>query len=589
MSTVDATAAPAVSAAVTSGPAGHPSANLRLLLLTLLLAVVGFLVLYPVLSLLVTSFQVNALGQASVYGTDNWTRIFSGGHLSQALLSTLSLSVMRQFIGVIVGVVIAWLIARTNLPGRGVLEIGFWVALFMPVLPVTLSWVLLAAGRSGLLNQLAAQLLPFGKRPLFNAYSWWGIIWVHLMTTSIAVKVFLLVPAFRSLDSSLEEAARTSGASLLGTMRRVVVPIMAPTILIVVLISFVRSMQAFEVELILGAPKHISVYSTIIFSAMTREPPDQGLASALSIVFLLSIIPFVMLQQWYSNRHRYASISGKFRNRILDLGRYRWPIFALIVVLLLLMTVVPFVFLLLATFMKMFGVFKMANPWTLDNWSAALTQGDVQRSLFNTLKLAASAAIAGMVAFTIIAQATLKGNFHGGRILDFFTWLPTLIPGLVLSLGFLQMFTAVPFFHPLYGSLAVLVLAVVIATMTIGTQVLRGALVQIGHELEEAAWAAGGSRFYAFRRIVLPLIAPSVAVVGLEIFATANSAVGIIVLLGTGATQPLATLQLTLLDSGRFEQAAVIGVIIMVLTVTSAILARYIAHRAGLGRHATTS
>ena len=113
---------------------------------------------------------------------------------------------------------------------------------------------------------------------------------------------------------------------------------------------------------------------------------------------------------------------------------------------------------------------------------------------------------------------------------------------------------------------------------------IRGSLLQLGHELEEAGWAAGGSRFYTFRRVVLPLIAPSVAVIGLEIFATANSAVGIVALLGTGSTQPLSILQLVLLDSGKFESAAVVGIVIMVLTVSSALLARTLAARAGLGR-----
>ena len=564
------------------------SPQVRLLLLTLLLAVVGFLVIYPVLSLLITSFEVSEFGQAAVHGTSNWERVFSQDNLSKALWNTVSLAFMRQLIGVVLGVCIAWMIARTNLPGRTILEVGFWIALFMPALPVTLSWVLLLAGRNAMLNQLIMQL-PFVERPFFNIYSWWGIVWVHLMTSSIAVKVFLLVPAFRSLDSSLEEAARTAGASLARVFWRIVVPIMAPGILVVVLLSFIRSMQAFEIELILGAPKGISVFSTIIFSAMTREPPMQGLASALSIVFILSIIPFVILQQWYSHRHSYASISGKFSNRVQDLGRWRWPLFCAIALLLILMTVVPFGFLTMATFMKMFGVFKMAMPWTFDNWTSAMTHGAIERSFFNTLKLASTAALSGMIAYTVIAYVIVKAKFYGARVLDFFTWLPTLVPGLVLSLGFLQMFTGVGFFRPLYGTLAVLVIAILIGTMTIGTQMIRVALVQIGRELEEAAWAAGGTRFYTFRRVVMPLIAPSIAVIGLEIFATANAAVGIIALLGTGSTQPLSILQLTLLDSGRFEQAAVIGVLIMTMTITSAILARYIGHRVGLGHQQATA
>ncbi|MDF2115184.1 iron ABC transporter permease [Roseiarcaceae bacterium H3SJ34-1] len=555
---------------------------------SLLLLVVAFLVLSPLFMLLMNSFETNRLGQAVQIGTDNWWRVFTGARLGEALVNTLSLSFARQSLGMAIGVGIAWLIARTNLPYRNLLEIGFWVALFMPALPVTLSWVLLAAGRSGLLNQLVMQL-PFVDKPVFEVYSWWGIVWVHLMTSSIAIKVFLLAPAFRSLDSSLEEAARASGASLFGTLTRIVIPILAPVLLVVFLISMVRSMQAFEVELILGAPKQISVYSTVIFGAMTREPPAQGLASALSIVFIVSIIPLVIAQQWFVGRHSYASISGKFHNRTLDLGKWRWPAFAAISGLLALMTIVPFVLLVISTFMNMFGVFGMDNPWTLDNWDRALFGGEISQALSNTLQLSIGAALVGMVVFSVIAYITAKRDFAGRHVLDFSTWLPTLIPGLVLSLGLLQVFTFFPFLRPLYGSMAVLIIAVLMGTMTIGTQIVKSAIGQVGRELEEAAWVSGGSKFYTFSRIILPLIAPSVAVVGLEIFATANAAVGLIVMLGTGATQPLSVLQLTLLDSGRFEQASVIGVIITTLTVSAAILARTIGQRAGLGRQAATT
>ncbi len=547
---------------------------------SVLLLVIALTVLAPIFYLFVNSFDTSKLGQQSIFGYSNWLRIFSFEKFNEALFNTITLSITRQTIGMSIGVIIAWLIARTNLPYKNILEVGFWVALFMPALPVTLSWIMLATGRSGLLNQLA-MMLPFVDRPIFNVYSWWGIVWVHIITTSIAIKVFLLVPAFRALNSALEEAARIAGASLLATVWKIVIPILAPTLLVVLLVSIVRSMQAFEVELILGSPKGISVYSTIIYGAMTREPPEQGLASALSLVFILSIIPFVILQQTYVNRYAYASISGKFQSRIVDLGGWKWPIFTLITVLLLFMTVVPFTLLTIGTFMNMFGNFKMDHVWTLDNWERALSDSQISSALFNTLTLSSVSAICGMIAFTLVAYVTVKRKFKARRWLDFFSWIPALIPGLVLSLGLLQIFTSVPFLRPLYGTTAILVAAILLGTITIGTQVLRGAFLQIGQELEEAAEICGASQFYTFRRILLPLISPTVIVVGLEIFATANAAIGVLVLLSVGATQPLSLLQLALLDSGRFEPAAVIGVIIMTLTLTSAILARVIGRRSG--------
>lgn len=546
----------------------------------IVLLFVALAVLVPLFYLLINSFDTSKLGQESVFGFSNWMRVFSFEKFNEALINTITLSMTRQAIGMTVGVIIAWLIARTNLPYKNVLEVGFWIALFMPALPVTLSWIMLATGKSGLLNQLA-MMLPFIEKPIFNVYSWWGIVWVHIITTSIAIKVFLLVPAFRALNSALEEAARVAGANLLMTIVKIVIPILAPTLLVVLLVSIVRSMQAFEVELILGAPKNISVYATIIYGAMTREPPEQGLASALSLVFILSIVPFVLLQQAYVNRYAYASISGKFQSRLVDLGVWKWPAFVMISILLMFMTIVPFVLLTIGTFMNMFGVFNMDRPWTLDNWERALFDSEISTALINTLTLSSVSAICGMASFTLIAYVTVKRQFRGRRWLDFFSWIPTLIPGLVLSLGLLQVFTSLPVLRPLYGSMAILVVAILLGTMTIGTQILRGAFLQVGQELEEAAEICGASRFYTFRRVLMPLITPTIIVVGLEIFATANAAIGVLVLLSVGATQPLSLLQLTLLDSGRFEQASVIGVIIMTLTLASAILARIIGKRSG--------
>lgn len=553
---------------------------------TLVLALVAFLVLYPAFRLLVGSFEVNAFSVDHGTGLDNWEAVFSRPRLMTAIENTITLSFTRQLIALVFGVIIAWLIARTNLPYSGWLEIGFWVALFMPALPVTLAWVLLAGEGIGILNN-AAKLLFSIDYDVFKIYSWWGIVWVHVMTASLAIKVFLLVPAFRNMDAAFEDAARTCGASVWKTLLHVVVPIMLPTIIVVTVLGLIRSLQAFEVELILGAPAKIDVYSTAIYRAVNGQPPQHGIASVLSIIFLGAVVPLVALQQWYGQRHAVASVSGKFSHRVQDLGRLRWPLFSVIVLLLSMMTVLPFALLVMGSFMKLFGIFDLPEPWTTSHWVEAFTRGDVQRAFWNSMKLGIAASLTGMLSFSLIAYITVKTRFRGRKILDFLTWLPAVIPGLVLSLGILQMFASLPIFRPLYGTLMVLVLAVVIGTMALGTQIIKAALMNLGMELEEASWASGASRFYTFRRVVLPLIAPAVAVIGLEVFATGISVVGLVALLGTGATQPLSMLQLIYLDGGFFEPGAIVGLLITVITVSAALLARYIGLRAGLGRAGT--
>ena len=257
--------------------------GLRSLFYTLVLASVAFLVLYPAFTLLVTSFEINAFTQNPGVGLDNWREIFSKPRLMNAISNTISLAVVRQFIGLFAGVVIAWLIARTNLPFSGWLEVGFWIALFMPALPITLAWVLLAAENIGLLNMFVSHYFGWPS-DTFNVYSWWGIIWVHLMTATLAIKIFLLVPAFRAMDAALEDAARASGAPIFKTLLHIVVPIMMPTIIVVTLLGLIRSMQAFEIELILGSPVRIEVYTTAIYKAINAQPPGHGVSPETTYV-----------------------------------------------------------------------------------------------------------------------------------------------------------------------------------------------------------------------------------------------------------------------------------------------------------------
>src|SRR6266540_6609752 len=119
----------------------------------------------------------------------------------------------------------------------------FWISFFLPPLPVALGWILLLDGKFGLLNQWL-QSLSIVSGPIFNIYSYWGIVWVH-STTSLGVKVLLLAPAFRNLDAALEETSRSCGASTLGTLVRIVVPIMAPAILVSTILGLIRSLEAF--------------------------------------------------------------------------------------------------------------------------------------------------------------------------------------------------------------------------------------------------------------------------------------------------------------------------------------------------------
>jgi iron(III) transport system permease protein len=557
--------------------------HLSALLFSVALAVVAFIVLYPIWLLLLNSFQVGVFGQATTWGLANWQAALTQPVMRRALVNTLTLTATRQSLALVFGVVLAWMIARTNLPGRNWLELGFWIALFLPTLPLLLGWILLLDGNNGLFNQLLLRV-PFVKIPPFEIYSWWGIVLVHLLGAGLPAKVFLLTPAFRNMDAALEEASQTCGVSLRGTLFRVVIPIMAPAILVATVLGTIRSLQAFEIELILGAPAKINVVSTLIYRLVYQEPPQYGSATALAMVMVLVLVPFIALQQWLTGRRSHATISGKYSARLLDLGRLRWLLFGLVLALVLAITVLPASLLIMGTFMKIFGFFNLPNPWTIANWTKVLTDPRLAIDFVNTLEIGVGASLLSMVAFSFIAYASVRTKFRGRGLLDFLTWLPSTIPGIVISLGFLWLFLGTSIFRPLYGTILVLVLVAALGSMTVGVQIIKTNMIQLGAELEEASWATGGSWFYTFRRVVLPLVAPSIAVIGLQVFASAVSAVSIVALLGAPTNQPLSLLELNYLTSGDFQPATVVGVLILILTTAAAVAARVVGLRVGLGR-----
>ncbi|WP_103104231.1 ABC transporter permease [Brevibacillus reuszeri] len=551
---------------------------------TLVLIVVGFLVFYPMILLFINSFQVGQMGQETTWGLENWRIALSAPDLLAALSNTINLTLVRQIISLVIGVLLAWLIARTDMPGRNWMEFGFWIVFLMPTLPMTQAWILLMDPDRGVLNQLFASIPLLGWIK-FDIFSWWGIIWVHLMTGTIAVKVMLLTPAFRNMDSSLEEASRVHGASNFTTLVRIVAPVMAPAILVVTVLGIIRSLEAFEVELILGAPTNLEVFSTKIYRLIIQNDPQYGAATALGSVVLLIMLPLILFQQWVTQKGNHATVSGKFKSQPYALGFWRWPAFVIVLILVLTMSVVPLIFLLIGTFMKLYGFFNIAEVWTLDHWRIVMERPDLIQSLSNTLIICFATAILSMLLFSIVAYVIVRTQYRPRGILDFTVWLPSTLPGIVVGLGMLWLFLGFPLFKPLYGTIFVLIISTVLVSITTGTQVLKTNLTQLGSELEEASWVHGASWWYTYRRIVLPLIAPAMVVVGVFGFAIAARATSHVVLLATSDTRPISVLQLSYMSDGSYEAASVIGVIILFLTVGVALVARLFGVKVGLGRN----
>jgi len=549
--------------------------------MTILLLVVGFLVLTPLALMILNSFQIARPGQPIVWGLEGWVKAFSTPGIIKAITNTFTLAITRQVIALFIGAFFAWLIARTDLPMKGLLEFFFWLSFFLPALPETMGWILLLDPKYGLLNQ---GLIGLGlvSQPLFNIYSFWGIVWAHMGGT-VSIKVMLLAPAFRNLDAALDESSRISGASGWHTFFHILIPVMMPAILVTTILGIIRALEAFEIELLLGTPIGLQVYSTKIHELVTWEPPQFAPAMALSTVFLGLLLVMVAFQRRYIANRVYATITGRgFSIRRTHLGRWRYPAFALALSFALVITVLPTILLVTGTFMKLFGFFNIAEPWTLDNWRATLNDPVLLRSLWNTLAIGLGSGIIGVLFYSSIAYVIVKTRYRGRWLLDFLSWLPWSIPGILLGVALLWTFLQTKIFLPIYGTIYLLMVAMVIKSMPFGTQMIKSVLMQLGNDLEEASKVCGGTWVDTFRRVIFPLTMPALITVALVGFISAARDISTVVLLGSGKSRTLSLLMLDFAAGAEFEKATVVAVVIVGLVVGAALFARALGGQVGV-------
>ncbi|MDH3442496.1 MAG: iron ABC transporter permease [Deltaproteobacteria bacterium] len=549
--------------------------------MAILIVVVGFLVLTPLFLMMLNSLQVARPGEPIVWGLDGWVKAFTTEGIVNAMSNTVTLAITRQSIALLIGSFFAWLIARSDIPMKGFLEFLFWLSFFLPALPETMGWILLLDPKYGLLNE---GLMGMGvvSQPIFNIYSFWGIIWAHL-GGSVSIKVMLLAPAFRNLDAALEESSRISGASGWHTFFHIIIPVMAPAIFVTTILGLIRSLEAFEIELLLGTPIGLQVYSTKIHELVTWEPPQFAPAMALSTLFLGLLLFMVALQRRYIGKRVYTTVTGRgFSIRPTHLGRWRYPAFALVLGFALLITVIPTTLLILGTFMKLFGFFNIPDPWTLQNWRATLSDPVLFRSIWNTLAVGLGSGVIGVFFYSFIAYMIVKTRHRGRGLLDFLSWLPWSIPGILLGMALLWTFLQTKIFLPIYGTVYLLMIAMVIKSMPFGTQMIKSVLLQLGSDLEEASKVCGGTWFDTFRRVVMPLIMPALITIGLVGFISAARDISTVVLLGSGRSRTLSLLMLDFAAGAEFEKATVVAVIVVGLVVIAALIARTLGGQVGM-------
>ena len=565
--------------------------------MALMLIVLGFYLIWPVILLMINSLDTRPdwfVGTRE-WGLDNWRNAWSEPDLLQSLANSLMIWWLTVAISFPIAVLIAWVLARTKIPWSHGLEFMFWISYMMPGISTVLAWIMLMDPSFGLFNVALTQL-PFIDEGPFNIFSIQGIVWTHIMANGVSVKVMLMTPAFRNMDASMEEAARVSGASTMRTMLRVTLPLMISPMVLVFALQLLRIFQSFETELLLGGPIGFYVYSTKIF-AMVRQSdiPNYGGATVLASITLLLIAIIIPLQRWIISRKRYTTVTGSFKPGLISLGRWNGLVFGSILGLLVLLTIGPAIALVVGSFMTRVGYFNLNTVWTFAHWEYVLGDNLFFIAVRTTLALAITSAILSPLLFSIIAYILVRTRLSGRWVLDLIIWGSGAIPGILSSLGLLWLFLG-PFPFPgleafkplffLYGTLWALLLVVIIQGNTTGTNIMKGVFVQIGADMEEAARVAGAGWIRTYFTIWIPLLMPSLILLMTLNFTIAAGTVSSIILIADRGTMTLSLLALEYADPGigRREEASIVGLFIMAMTVGLASTARAFGLKLGV-RH----
>ena len=547
--------------------------------------VFGFFLIWPVVLLLIMSFNTapdGILTGETRWGLQNWRVGFDDGRIPRAVFNTFLVWGIQFLIAMPLAIGIAWVLARARIPFSHGLEFLFWVAYITP--GGALAWIVLLEPDYGYINILWRQL-PFIDGPLFNIFSVSGIVWTGLMGNAIALKVMLLTPAFRNMDSALEEAGRVSGASNIRTMTRVTVPLMISPIALVTALQLMRIFQSFETELLLGVPIGFYVYSTLIFEQVRlHEPPLYGQATVLASITLVVLAFIVPLQRWILQRRRYTTITSGFRPGLIDLGPFKWPIMGGIALLHILLTLVPVAALVMGSFMWRTGFFNVEGAFTFDNWRFIFREEVFFTALSTTLILAFTAAALSPILFSVTAYILVRTRWRGRFVIDSIIWVSAALPGMLTSLGLLIVFLSTPGFAFLYATIWALILVVIFQGNTTGVNVSKAAIVQVGFEMEEAARISGAGWVKTYFSIWLRLLMPTLILLATLNFNIAAGTTASIILLADRETTTMSILTLEYAMNGWYERASVVLILVGLIVMVTALIARSYGLRLGI-RH----
>jgi iron(III) transport system permease protein len=553
-------------------------AQLMFLVTSLILA---YLVLPPFFFILHTSLVVDRGLQAGNFTIQHFENIAESlGDVKTLLTNSLIYSIGSAAVALVYGTVLAWLAERSDAPFRKLAYVSAYVSFAIPGIIKVVGWIMLMGPKAGILN---AAVVSLTGAPLFNIFSLPGMVLVESFLW-IPIVFLLMATPFRSMDPSLEEAATTAGSTGWQVFRRVTFPLAAPSVLAVLILTFIRSLEAFEIPALIGIPAGVEVLTTKIYLQIKGGLiPKYGEASAYSVLLIglvaLGLYPYYRIT---SKTYKFTTISGKgFRPQRIQLGKWRW-LGGLLMLVLPLLQFLPIVAITWSSFLPFAQIpsRKALSLLTFNNYVTAFNDSGIIRSVMNSLTVSMTSATGAMLITFFAAWLIVRASIKARWVLDQMAMLPLVFPGIVMGIAILKMYLMLPL--PVYGTLWILILAFIARYLPYGIRFSHSALLSLHKELEEGAMVSGASWFQMVRQVVMPLIMPALLAGWIYVFLITFKELSIALLLYSPGSQVVAVTIWELWDNGHVGELAAFSLVITLGTVVVGSIFLNIAQRYGL-------
>lgn len=538
-----------------------PRLDSKFMVIALSVLILLYFIVLPLAVLIIDSVVVDGHLDVSSYLT-----VYGQAVNMRALTNTAKISILVMILSVLITFPLAWLIGRTDLPGRKKFRTILVASYMIPPYVGAIAWTQLLNPDVGYLNALLKTIFSLSKAP-FNIYTEGGLIWV--LTLFYSPFAFITISrAMEKMDPTLEEASRVSGASPLRVLWDVTLPLMAPSILAGGLLVFIGAGSAFGIPAIVGMPGNIEVLTTRIVSFVYMGN-DSGIRNATTLAVSLMILAngLLFFMTWFMGRKDYTTIGGKStRPALVELGKWKGLATFLVAVYAFIAVILPLGSIVITSFMVSMSKGLSLDNFGFDAWIPVLENSQYLDCIWRSLGYAFIAATIGTILSLFVAYLSVKTHVKGRSLPDLLVMVGGSTPSVVIALALIITFSG-NYGLNLYSTMWILIVSYLVKYMTVSVRTIAASLSQVSSSLEEAGLNSGAGWLRICKDIIMPLIAPSIVAGWFLIFMPSFYELTMSNLLYGSDTQTIGVLLYELQTYADTQNASVMSVIILIIVM----------------------